>query len=301
MKLEIVFIYPMIGYMRNIGNKMLLFAPNASIILYNVLNTLDSNKIFLLPLNICTEVFDIFLNLKLSVEFIDISNETLCMDENLLYDKLKNSDKYGGVLFVKSYGVEYNTEHIFKNIKDIDKNIFIIDDRCLSNPEFEYDINQSKADIVLYSTGYSKYIDIDFGGFGYVKEEYKFNFNKVSQMKFSEYRDKVERKRAEVILHKNILNDIYQKGLPKDIRLEDKFNNWRFNILIDRKKEVLQDIFNNNLFASSHYKPLEHGYESNAKILHNKVINLFNDFRFNVENAKKIVRIIRNENIILWR
>ena len=269
MKLEIVFIYPMIGYMRNIGNKMLLFAPNASIILYNVLNTLDSNKIFLLPLNICTEVFDIFLNLKLSVEFIDISNETLCMDENLLYD--------------------------------IDKNIFIIDDRCLSNPEFEYDINQSKADIVLYSTGYSKYIDIDFGGFGYVKEEYKFNFNKVSQMKFSEYRDKVERKRAEVILHKNILNDIYQKGLPKDIRLEDKFNNWRFNILIDRKKEVLQDIFNNNLFASSHYKPLEHGYESNAKILHNKVINLFNDFRFNVENAKKIVRIIRNENIILWR
>ncbi len=316
---------------------MLVYESRASLILFNVLKTLNTSKIFLLPLNVCPIVPAVFLKANISFEFIDISNESLCMDPLKLYVKLKSNEKYGGVLFVKTFGTELNSEIIFNNIKEINKDIFIIDDRCLSIPEFDDNINASNADLILYSTGYSKFIDLGWGGFGYINENMKYNSHLLnydelaldeltSQFQvslannskivysdtdwlgsneklftsFDEYKRAVEAKIKPMQEHKKKLDSIYKNGLPSEIILGDKFNTWRFSILIENKNILLDCIFENNLFASSHYSSLEYMFshnvseKSNAFRIHENIVNLFNDFRYTVEEAERTVRVINN-------
>jgi dTDP-4-amino-4,6-dideoxygalactose transaminase len=58
----------------------------------------------------------------------------------------------------------------------------------------------------------------------------------------------------------------------------------------------MSEIYNNGLFASSHYGSLDgifsNGCSPVAEKLHSMVINLFNDDNFDTEQAKRIVRII---------
>jgi dTDP-4-dehydrorhamnose 3,5-epimerase-like enzyme len=78
--------------------------------------------------------------------------------------------------------------------------------------------------------------------------------------------------------------------------LSPEYQRWRFNIFVDEKEELLQKIFANGLFASSHYASLagimDNGMAPNAEILYKRVINLFNDLRVGVEQAEKLVEII---------
>ena len=68
---------------------------------------------------------------------------------------------------------------------------------------------------------------------------------------------------------------------------------------MDNKDKVLEEIFKvSTLFASSHYPQIDYDYvdkplqNSNTKKIHNNIINLFNDFRFNPEQANTVVKII---------
>ena len=316
---------------------MILFDVRASSILYNVLTSLNVKKKFLLPLNICPIVPATFLKANIDFEFIDISLDTLCMDENLLFEKLNIDNNIGGVLFVKTFGTEFDASKIFKKIKEINNEIFIIDDCCLKIPDFDYDIENSNADMALFSTGYSKYIDIGWGGFGFLKDVYKYEkqetiFKKEDLESFTKsvqyaidtntklnyidnlwlgddrvlyedykiYKSNISEKIPLMLSHKKNLNTIYEKGLSKEIQLGSEYSNWRFSILVDDKKALLDKISQNNLFASSHYKEVDYMFKdnilinSNAKYIHSKIVNLFNDFRFDEEKAKKIVEIVNN-------
>ena len=92
------------------------------------------------------------------------------------------------------------------------------------------------------------------------------------------------------------IKTVYKEILPKGIQLNDIYQNWRFNILIENKEEVLNAIFEKGLFVSSHYKPISSGcniYLKNATLLHEHTINLFIDRYYNLELAQQTAEIIK--------
>ena len=111
------------------------------------------------------------------------------------------------------------------------------------------------------------------------------------------YRDKIQDQISIVSKHKNLINSIYNEQLPIQIckRLSA---DWRFNISVTNKKIILDEIFKNNLFASSHYASVSAIFglkESPVAFMeHQNRINLFNDLRVQEEFAIRICKIINN-------
>ncbi|RUR08123.1 DegT/DnrJ/EryC1/StrS aminotransferase family protein [Legionella sp. km772] len=314
---------------------MIAFESRASLILYNYLKSNQFPHKFILPLNVCPIVPATFLKAKVEFEFIDISPLSLCIDETLLLERIQQDPQISGVLFVNTFGIELDNSVFFQTIKTINKEIAIIDDCCLKIPNFNYQIKNSVVDLALFSTGYSKYVDIAWGGFGFLSDSTTYsqhplafnpkdlvNFSKMTQAAidterfldypdndwlgseiqlysdFNKYKQRIQTEKNKVAAHKKKLNTIYQTMLPSSIQLGDKFSNWRFSILVPNKEELLKELFKNHLFASSHYKAIDFMFkkkptpDSQAKTIHDHIINLFNDFRFSETQAHAACRII---------
>jgi hypothetical protein len=97
-----------------------------------------------------------------------------------------------------------------------------------------------------------------------------------------------------MISHKEKLNAIYRDMLPASIQLPAQYQHWRFNILTDKKEQILQALFAENLFASGHYESQCENC-SVASNLNRYIINLFNDGYITVEQAKNICDIINKQ------
>ena len=316
---------------------MIVYEKRASAILFNFLSSNRTSKTYLLPANVCPLVPLVFLKAGVNYEFVDINLKTLCIDENTALEKLKNCrNLYTGVFFVRTYGIEGAFEAFFNKIKQINRNIIIVDDKCLTMPDFTKHYS-TIADVVLNSTGYAKCIDVNFGGYGFISEKYKYcaakriaykpedmdnltekykkalesrkkfkyidaNWldNGVPTISFSKYKTLVNREIPRIIKLKKKINDIYNKNLPRDIQLDSAFQNWRYNIIVPQKEKLLSKIFANKLFASTHYASLNgifsNGYSENAEKLHSMVVNLFNDRYFDEEKALQTARIV-NEHL----
>jgi len=303
----------------------------ASTILYNTILSNNLNKgLILLPANICPIVPATLHKTETKFKFYDINANDLLPDTNELKSILRNETGISAILYNHSFGIENNPEIIFKEIKFIKKDIFIINDCCLLKPKLN--LSETNADLTLFSTGYSKYVDFGKGGFAFLNNRLNYNhfyssfdknnheilvhdFNTAlsSKKQFiysdsnwldtektelveSIYFKNIEKKIKKVDKHKSLINNIYTSTINKKFQLEEKYNNWRYNIIVNNKDFVLKKIFENNLFASSHYQSLVgifgDGTGTNAEHLHSKVINLFNDFRFNEEKAIQISKII---------
>ncbi|MBI5360786.1 MAG: hypothetical protein HZA48_09435 [Planctomycetes bacterium] len=316
---------------------MIVYEKRASAILFNFLSANRTSKTYLLPANVCPLVPLVFLKAGVNYEFVDINLKTLCMDENTALKKLKsNRNLYTGVFFVRTYGIEGTFETFFNKIKQLNKNITIVDDKCLTMPDFTRHYYTS-ADVVLNSTGYAKCIDINFGGYGFISEKYKyctakrfaykpkdmddltekykkalesgkkFRYadtswldNGIPPISFSKYKILVNREIPGIVKLKKKINDIYNKNLPKYIQLDSAFQNWRYNIIVPHKEKLLSKIFASKLFASTHYASLNgifsKGRSKNAEGLHSLVVNLFNDRYYDEAKARQTARII-NEHL----
>ena len=311
---------------------ILKFEERASVILYNFLVEIPKKRTFLLPANVCPIVPAIYIKAGVSFEFIDINLETLEMNTGVILSKFnRNPKSYCGLHCVHTYGVYTNNEKLFKEIKNINSKLFIIDDRCLQKPEFI--IADTKADLSLYSTGYSKYVDINWGGYGFLSNDmsfYKSNNLNYEQSKlddltfqfnesirnqtpleykdtewlgntnfdksFSIFKKEIMNRMPKVEKLKNEINNIYRNEIPNEAQFTDPFQYWRFNILVNKKEMLLKKIFSSGLFASSHYSPVTFMFRQklapNAQKLYDHVINLFNDFRFSPEKAEKVSKIV---------
>lgn len=309
----------------------LIIENRASAILYNTIisNNLQTGKI-LLPANICPIVPATLFKDGAEFEFYDIHPETFLPDLETSISKVKNTQKISAVLYNHSYGIDNTPENKFKELKSINNEIFIINDSCLTKPKTL--LQNTYADLTLFSTGYSKYVDLGFGGYGFLKKKYKYRRAKLSfdencheklvqnfktaldsklrfkyidsdwldlnNPKFSaeEYFQQINHEINKIDKHKSELNTVYLNHIDKKYHLGEEYNNWRFNILLSNKEFVLSKVFEAGLFASSHYQSLVgifgSGKGGNAEFLHSKVINLFNDFRFNSEKALLISEII---------
>jgi len=142
-----------------------VFEQRASTVLYHYLRSVARPGIWLMPASVCPIVPAVFKRAKIDFEFVDIDRQTLCMDSFQTFSRLKNEvSRYAGVLFVRSYGHSGDFSHFFRGIKAIDANLKVIDDRCLAHPRFTS--LEQNVDLELYSSGYSKFVELGWGGWG---------------------------------------------------------------------------------------------------------------------------------------
>lgn len=312
-----------------------IFANRACGILYRILKAIDTSLPFLLPANVCPVVPLTFLSAGTKFKFVDINPVTLCIDEAMCINEIRTK-KYAGLMFIRTYGYVYDTNDFFHGIKSIDNSVLIIDDRCLCIPSFLYDENN--ADIQLYSTGYAKYVNLGKYGFAHIKDDRMANAAcHVEDIAFNENIDidKIykEKEKAGGIIeesiegwldiglmpndgqktyienvvnsiekinnHKKDINAIYLESLSH-LALPLCFNDWRFNIRVRQKESILTTIFENGLFASSHYKPVNKLFGDCQEMpistkLYEEVVNLFNDNYFSLQQAMEITNLIKKQ------
>ena len=273
----------------------LVTAYRASKILFNFLKS-NQERIcapFLIPANVCSNVPETLGVAGVDYRLVDINIYTLCMDEQYVLDLAK---EISGIVMVHTYGVETDFAPFYRQLRAANPGILIVDDRCLCMPSFEpqtYD-----ADLVLYSFSEKKQVNLGKGSMAYVGENVRYEECPIPAQSFLTNEEWILNK-AEVlavmdaaIAHKEKLNAIYRKALPKSIQLPEAYQHWRFNILVQNKDEIMKALFDAELFASSHYKVLGEQPAPIASNLSSNVINLFNDSYFTAEQAKKCCEII---------
>jgi hypothetical protein len=305
-------------------------APRASAILYNLLVSQAHPLPWILPANICPIVPVTFFKARVPFEFVDISAETLHMDLEQAEALIKTRN-YGGLLYAHTYGEASTPREFFANAKSLDPELLILDDRCLCIPNLEPDIN-SPVDVTLYSTCYAKIVELNFGGYAFMKENiqyqpsylpfssqdhqelekaYKesiskrvrFNYRDTDWLEtdadlptWYDYLHQMESCLDRSLTQRNKLNEIYTSRLPAEIQLPHAYQTWRFNIRVQNKQHVMDAIFNAGLFASSHYASLAgimaEGESPQAEKLADEVINLFNDHHFSAEQAEQVCEVI---------
>ena len=117
------------------------------------------------------------------------------------------------------------------------------------------------------------------------------------RVKQQDYFKEIDNRITAAKSHKTRLNEIYQEIIPRENVLENCFHDWRFNVVVDNKKELLHSIFKDQLFASSHYPVTANAFVAerfpNAQGLYDRVINLFNDFRFDESMAVRTAQIAK--------
>jgi dTDP-4-amino-4,6-dideoxygalactose transaminase len=310
-----------------------VYETRACTILYNLLRSAPSAAPWLLPANVCPIVPVTFLKAGRAFEFVDLDESSLCLDPQRLLDRLADRPgRYGGVLFVRTYGLERSFGKLFAAIRDCDAELVLVDDRCLCRPRFGEPL-PPHVDVVLYSTGYAKTVDVGFGGFAVLREgtayrrhelpysdqaldevtaAYKQAIRRRAPMRYrdcdwldartprtplEEYRSLVERSAEESRERKLRINEIYTAGIPEPYRLDESFQNWRFHLRVDEKERLLSSIFTAGLFASSHYADLTpvfaEGSAPVAERFHRRVVNLFNDRYYSEEQAERTVGLVR--------
>ena len=306
----------------------LIQAPRASAILYNILVSRADLRPWLLPANICPIVPITFLKAQVPFEFVDISAATLHMDLSQAEDLIKRR-KFGGLLYAHTYGESSTPLEFFSAMKSLDPELTIMDDRCLCIPDLE---PIHSADVILYSTGYAKIAELNFGGYAFlcddleyhsaalpfnprhydeieklykqaIQKREKFMYHDSDWLQVSssfpawyDYSLQIESKLRASLKRRESLNQIYVSRLPKEIQLPQDYQTWRFNIRVKNKEQILDTIFKAGLFASSHYASLAgimtDGSAPRAEALAAEVINLFNDEHFDEEKSYKICDII---------
>lgn len=306
-------------------------ANRASSLLYSYLRLLSRGGTWLIPVNVCPVVPLTFCLAKVPFEFVDINSQTMCMDIEKAVSLIKISpSKYSGVLFVRTYGYLADTSNEFKQIKAL-ANCIIIDDRCLCIPECRPFFFNS--DIILYSTGHCKQIDLGAGGVACctnnikieldkslyyngtdVEEIYKDAYKTMTPLSripvgwlsikdyicFEDYFRIISERMGNRLYKRDLLNKIYDNNLPESIKLPNCFQEWRYNIIVPTriKGKILDALFLNGLYASNHYNSANKLFDNESypvsDSLYSQIINLFNDDYYTEDKALRTCNIINS-------
>lgn len=306
-------------------------ANRACALLYSFIKE-QPQGLWLLPVNVCPDVPLTFALAGVQFQFVDIDPHTLCIDiEECRKRIISKEASIVGIVYVRTYGYIADTNQQFSLLREINPEIRIVDDRCLCIPEVPE--NYGGADMILYSTGHCKPIDFGGGGLAFYAQPTTYNWDEdlhydgtdeesmykkaydnaiplsstprgwlyLGEYKNPEiYLQEIAQVRNKRIEQRGSLNKIYSELLPESIQLHKKFQNWRFNILVSPliKQRILDCLFANGLFASSHYHSVNKLFDTieykHSDGLFNQVINLFNDRYYTKEKALKTCEIIMN-------
>lgn len=277
---------------------MITYANRASAVLYNFLKSQAFNGPFLIPANVCPVVPLTMMKAGVDFEFVDI-DERHTMSETLALDRLSKRS-YSGLLFVHSYGRKFDNDHFYSELKRVKSDLCIIDDRCLCKPELGGFLPKD-VDLVLYSTGYAKYIELSYGGYGVVKEGFinrsregifEYSEDKETEqqvyikdclrankqynlpsdypwldcsplkMASEQYFGIIKAKMASVARDKEKINMIYRDNLPHEVLWGDEYSHWRFIISVENRDELLNAIFDAGLFAGTNFPSVSWMFKS---------------------------------------
>ena len=271
---------------------MILYTKRACGALFRYLNA--HRGCYLIPVNSCPVVPYTLLKAGCTFKFVDISSKDFCIDkEQVINELLKDSYKLRGVVFIHSYGCDYDVTDFAKKVKEIDSCLLFIEDKCLCFPDILQTNLPDYVDLVLYSTGYSKCVDIGGGGWA-ISNDYDYNYpidyfiaddynrleqnykkclwegtqlkdvsnynwldiSLIEQRYISAYIETVQLAIEKSIQIKTKINQIYRTLLPSKIQFHSNYNLWRFNIRVENSQHLLNKIFEHGMFASKHYHPV---------------------------------------------
>lgn len=305
-------------------------APRASAILYNLLKSQDNTDPWLLPANICPIVPLTFFKAGVPFELVDISAKTLHMDLEQAEERLERGP-YGGILYAHTYGEPSTPDDFFRQVKSHFPGLLLVDDRCLCIPDLNPPL-ESCSDVMLYSTGYAKVVELNFGGYAFIEdtvayrthplsfqphanEEIEKSYKQAVRTKTAytytdsdwlqtdadlpawyDYRQQIETGLKMSLEYRAAINAIYAEQLAAEILLPEKYQTWRFNLRLKNREKVLGAIFAAGLFASSHYASLvgimAPGACPQAESLAGEIVNLFNDHHFDPQKAGQVCAVI---------
>lgn len=309
------------------------FEARACSILYNLLLSRNDDRPFLLPANVCPVVPLTFRKAERPFELVDVSGPDLAIDEARCLERIaRDPGSVAGLLFVRTYGALGDAAPFFRAAKELSPDLLVIDDRCLCRPDLDGGSRTPSADVTLWSTGYAKHVDVGFGGFAHLCEGVPYRSSEGAfsaavleevergvkealargvpleggredwldlahpEVSWPAYRNGVLAALPEIDEHKRRLNAIYTEILPPEIRLPDRFQGWRFNLLVPAPDRLVERLFEAGLFASRHYASLGgvlgEGRFPEAEALHRRVVNLFNDRSFDEERAHRAAEVV---------
>jgi hypothetical protein len=304
-------------------------AYRASSILFQI--TVSNKGYWIIPDNVCHVVMATLVLADCTPLVLDVDKQTLELNHYDVLQIIKQNKLVTGIVMVRAFGNgKSDYSEFIRNIRKIDSKILFVDDRCLCEPTLQ--IVDCDADYYLFSTGYSKFVDLGYGGYCYSKskiipcalpysEEHEIEFNnffseavnsqsvisqkyiyKISKLNWlnlksldASYIDLVQKNYEAAYEHKKLINNIYS-NIKKDFVLGNDFNSWRFNLLLENRDEILKLFIENGIFSSKHYfsisKLLGQVQNKTWNFYSKHIINLFNDRRCSVTMASKSVEII---------
>lgn len=158
----------------------------ASILFHLCASQAHSTGIYLVPANACPIVPLAILEAGGKVEFVDIDDRSLAMNQQLLRRRLstRGLPPVAGIVFIRPYGAIDDTAVDFRALKRLSRTTVMIDDRCAARPETDIAQLNSSADIYLYSTGYGKYVDLHVGGYAFMADSIEYQHSTSSPRHF---------------------------------------------------------------------------------------------------------------------
>lgn len=271
----------------------LLTANRANKILYNFLKVNNISGNVLLPANICSDVVKTLQYAGLTTTFVDLQVDNLCINQEAVLAMAKEASM---LLFVHTYGIEHDFYAFFEQVREQNPDIVIVDDKCLCLPDL--DVKDSAADLVLYSTGENKMINLGGGAIGYLADQWEYDEVRVEESELLSNElwlldpKQLYMKMDAIIAHKEKLNTIYRALLPEAIQLPDAYQHWRFHILVPNQQEVLAALGAEGISVDSAY-PAQDDACVVASNLHTLSVNLYNDKHLTPDQATRACEIIK--------
>jgi dTDP-4-amino-4,6-dideoxygalactose transaminase len=150
-------------------------ACRASTILYHLACSRPTG-VCLVPANVCPVVPLACLSAGWQLEMVDLDPETLCCDWPALEARVEGgSPPVTALVYVRTYGAMGDAGPLFQRLKALAPQLCIIDDRCVTRPETDLERpDMQGADVVLFSTGYAKYVDLGLGGFAFLDDTVRY-------------------------------------------------------------------------------------------------------------------------------
>jgi hypothetical protein len=309
---------------------LIVRARRASAILFRLARAMPTPGVFLMPANVCHVVPLTVRRAGHGIRLVDIAEPELDIDRQRVRE-IARDPLVRGVVYVHPYGACQEVVSFFGELKSLRPELLLVDDRCLCRPEVEGPAPTTAADATLYSTGCGKYLDLDGGGFAFLREGVRY---RPGRERFSPpaardlerrfrsaldcrrafrggrgawldlrgapdswpaYRNRISEKLPAVDEHKRRLNAIYNAHLATAC-LPDPYHAWRFQVRLPRAGAALAEIVATGLFASRHYASLGGvlfpGRYSVAERLAADVLNLFNDHHFDEEQAARAASLV---------
>ena len=254
----------------------------------------------LLADNCCEELLSLFTNNQaIETVILDIGSKdrNICIDEVNNYLRESKHTEQTLLVLVWAYGQEPCYINTLIDLKER-YGILVMEDRCLAIPVLPEKIHDTNvcADAIVFSTGYSKYCDLHYGGwlYDFTLGAIDINLCNIDQkIYFKSISDRL----SLVQEHKNRINELLLPAVHFIQSSQWLSTTWRLSFETDKPNLLKKIVFENGIFCSTHYNYFtqistmdNNSAQLKRTLAHkNKVINIFNDLRVNHDYCGKII------------